>query len=336
MKVINCRNVHEALPMALDYLQECGVRRDSRNGPVLVSPEPVTTVYTHPTEKVIFHPERDANPAFHLYESLWMLAGRNDVAGPARYVKRMATFSDDGRTLHDAYGHRWRRKWTDQLNIIVQRLRDNPEDRRCVLQMWSSFDDLANNGRAVPCNLTATFQRDIEGRLDLAVFNRSNDIIWGAYGANAVQFGTLLEYMAARIGCPVGTYSQISINWHAYVETMGVVVDNVENPYRDCEVRVCPIEGMNLDGNIEKLLIDADTHFVRGLQPSPIPFFWNAYHVLYAYDVWATLTTPERYINAMEILRRADQSVDWVVAMSEWIQRRRVRWEQKMRNGDKS
>ena len=52
-----------------------------------------------PCERVLLYPERNANPFFHLYESLWMLAGRNDVAGPARYAKNMNNYSDNGVTL---------------------------------------------------------------------------------------------------------------------------------------------------------------------------------------------------------------------------------------------
>jgi hypothetical protein len=50
------------------------------------------------------------------------------------------------------------------------------------------------------------------------VFNRSNDMIWGAYGANAVQFSFLQEYLAAAIGAWVGTYRQVSNSFHVYPE----------------------------------------------------------------------------------------------------------------------
>ncbi len=61
MKVLKVRNVHDALPAGLDYLEHHGVRRPSRNGSVIVAPGPVTTHYTKPRERVIFWAERDAN-----------------------------------------------------------------------------------------------------------------------------------------------------------------------------------------------------------------------------------------------------------------------------------
>src|SRR5258708_35739439 len=77
----------------------CPTRLDqTRNGKCLVVDEPVLISYTHPKERVLFNPVRDANPFFHLYESLWMLAGRNDLKSLAYYCSRMKEFSDDGKT----------------------------------------------------------------------------------------------------------------------------------------------------------------------------------------------------------------------------------------------
>jgi hypothetical protein len=108
MHVIRARNVNDAFSQALGYLEKYGIRRDSRNGPVLLSPEPVTTVYSHPLERVLFWSERDANPFFHLYEALYFLAGRNEVEPLARYAKQMREYSDDGEIFHGSYGYRWR------------------------------------------------------------------------------------------------------------------------------------------------------------------------------------------------------------------------------------
>lgn len=159
MKVINVRNVHHALPLALHELKQEGIDRESRNGPVRVFKTPVTTVYQNPTERVLFWAERDANPFFHFFESLWMLAGQNDVPFLAYFVKRMVTYSDYGKTFHGAYGHRWRQHFKDkdgnkidQLAIVIKALKENPDDRRCVVQMWDSSVDLGKQGKDFPCN----------------------------------------------------------------------------------------------------------------------------------------------------------------------------------------
>ena len=135
------------------------IETNSRNGPVLQIPEPVIITYTNPKERVLFNAARDCNPFFHLFEALWMLAGRNDVAPLSYYNSKIKDYSDDGRTLNGAYGYRWRGNkslrhdpsavpadYTDQLDILVNHLRADPNSRRAVLQMWNVEDDLLKIG----------------------------------------------------------------------------------------------------------------------------------------------------------------------------------------------
>jgi hypothetical protein len=202
-----------------------------------------------------------------------MLAGRNDVAFPAQFVKRMAEYSDDGETLFGAYGYRWRQHFGyDQLDWIVDELHHNPQSRRCVLAMWNGMDttqdsdvfipglrgardtdyisaDLyvaTHGGKDVPCNTHAYFQMR-EGRLNLTVCNRSNDMLWGALGANAVHFSMLLMYVADRIGAPVGTYYQFSNNMHLYPANCGGhQVDSYLNAVREESfTAMCVTRGMS-------------------------------------------------------------------------------------------
>lgn len=140
-------------------------KQASRNGDTLQVEEPLLVTYANPRRRVLFNPARDCNPFFHLYEALWMLAGRNDVAPLAYYNSRMKDYSDDGVTLNGAYGRRWRearRSWTDpdgvrngteydQLEILVQHLNAQPNSRRAVLQMWNVEDDLLKIEALAPC-----------------------------------------------------------------------------------------------------------------------------------------------------------------------------------------
>jgi hypothetical protein len=350
MRVLEARNVHEALPKALRMMEMEGVKRESRNGTVLMHPDPVTTVYIAPRERVLFWPNREANPAFHLYESLWMLAGRNDVAPLLRYVKNFDRFSDDGVTLYGAYGWRWRKATDDdQLEVIARRLRENPDDRRSVLQMWMGNYDLDRDTKDLPCNLIVTFQINIHGALDMTVFNRSNDIVLGAYGANAVHFSMLQEYMAIWIDVPVGIYRQVSCNWHAYqnaqyekVKSLAKQADGggyaqpvpIQNPYRGGAVYPLPlIERLSnespsdavqrLDDYIEELLVHADTGFeLPRLSNDAEPWVQVAYSVLRAHHFWRKYSGEERYRRALGALAVADPKADWIVAMREWLWRR--------------
>jgi thymidylate synthase len=334
MRVLEVRNVNEALPKGLDILFKHGVRRNSRNGEVFVYPTPVTTAYSHPLERVLFDRRRDANPFFHLYESLWMLNGRWDVQPLTRYVKRFKDFSDDGESLHGAYGRRWRKLFalpngegTDQLAIIAETLIKNPDDRRCVLQMWSASNDLGSPSKDVPCNLMITFQVNALNCLDMTVFCRSNDIVWGAYGANAVHFAFLLEYMALWINRPVGSMYQISVNWHGYLKTIEPLKELAmpivpHNPY-PTTVRYVP---MALDGDINRvnellldLIEDADTHYPTPAQPEDdSPWAQMVWRMLSAHEIYKR----ESVDAALRHLYDADTSIDWIKAGILWLERR--------------
>jgi len=329
MFVLNVRNAHEGLWQGLHYLKFNGLEQESRNGPVVRADGPVSTVYHSPMERVVFWPTRDANPFFHTYEALWMLAGRNDVRSVARYVKQMMAYSDDGVTIHDAYGYRWRKHFQfDQLKKIIGILKRNPLDRQCVLEMWDAPSDLDRGGKAVPCNLIATFQVDpfYKNNLNMVMFNRSNDIIWGTYGANAVHFGFLLEYVSRNAGFKPGTYTQISVNYHAYKDQYDKNI-GIVTKYDDLNVppfsypRWIPMPA-EADALIEGVLDSADN------MGYPIVNYGTR---LYDTDEWGSMMhrmmwahqfyRAKELESALSVLRDAPDC-DWTQAGKEWITRR--------------
>ena len=248
---LHFRNVNDAFKGIVQNIHKGTVptiKTGSRNGPVIQIEEPVLITYSHPKECVLFNSARDCNPFFHVYEILWMLAGRNDVASLAYYAKQMGSYSDDGITLNAAYGYRWRhaetlsiqpddRSVVDQLKLIVAHLKANPGSRRAVLQMWTVEDDLLKIGpdnvaKDTCCNTAVYFairkanksegqiaeQGESPAYLDMTVTNRSNDLIWGCLGSDHVHFTFLQEYMAACIGVEVGVYNHFTNNLHVYTE----------------------------------------------------------------------------------------------------------------------
>lgn len=215
MLTINAKNVSDALTQGLELMQdpalvECS---ESRNGPVIEFTQPVATTYRRPLERVLLCPVRDANPFFHIAEAAWMLAGRADVAPLARILPSIANYSDDGVTFHGAYGARI----MEQIKLLRPRFATDPNTRRVVVSIWDTDRDGTYYGKDLPCNNLLYFWAR-HGVLHLTVCCRSNDMVWGAYGANAVQFSYFLEYAAALLGFEVGTYTQVSNNLHLYVK----------------------------------------------------------------------------------------------------------------------
>lgn len=130
-------------------------------------------------------------------------------------------FSEPDGVQWGAYGHRWRHHFgQDQVENAIVRLKLDPNDRRVVIQMWDATCDMVGTKKDHPCNLMVV-PRIAKGKLDITVYNRSNDAVWGAFGSNAVHFAYLQYYLAQSIGVKVGTYYQISTNMHVYEDTLG-------------------------------------------------------------------------------------------------------------------
>jgi len=323
MHTIVARNVCHALHQGVNLMRAIGKPMDSRGGPVVVAPTPVTTVYERPQERVLFSAVRDANPFFHLMEAMWMLAGARDADFPSVFIRDFGDkHAESDGTIHDAYGYRWRHWFgLDQLTEVVDRLRIDPNDRQAVIQMWDAQEDLADpKWKTRPCNLVVAL-RVRDGQLDLTTFVRSNDIIWGAYGANAVHFSVLQEYLAARIGVRVGYLYQVSNNWHAY---RAVYDDLAGADLFDCRYSTSDVRPMPMFGDVG--IIDRDIfEFVSWARDvdQKIPSFysrWFAEVGVRVRETHAMWRAGDR-AGAIEYTENI-AAVDWRVACREWMERR--------------
>ena len=192
----------------------------SRNGYALRMNSVTVMEFTRPDRCVILDPIRNCNPFLHLAESMWMLAGRNDLEFITKFTPSMNLYSDDGETLHSAYGHRWRNHFGfDQIRDVIKNLKEDSMSRRELVVMWDPSTDhkyRSNGGKDLSCNFAVKFALR-QNRLNMTVFNRSNDSVFGCPGgANSVHFAFLHQFVSAATGLPMGTYTQISDDLHLY------------------------------------------------------------------------------------------------------------------------
>jgi hypothetical protein len=265
-------------------------------------------------------------------EGIWMLSGSDDGRWLDQFVGDFSLrFAETDGHIHGAYGKRWRCHFPvwygetvvdhiDQLDKIVRILRKNPEDRRAVIQMWDTSVDLGTQFRDIPCN-TQIYPRVREGSLDLTIMCRSNDIVWGAYGANAVHFSMLHEYLAAGIGCRVGILYQLSNNFHGYVDVLekhpiktpkGIMP---YDPYGAGKVYPMPMVGDfdTFDNDVDKFMTD-------GWRDAAYHNLWFrnvAWPMRSAHVLWRT----KNRAAAQSMLMNVD-APDWRRAAQEWMDRR--------------
>ena len=320
---LTVRNVNDAFSEIFWKFKVLDLKPEqTRNGPALVYPEPVITTYLNPAERVLFHAGRDANPIFHLMESIWMLAGRNDVEFLQHFNSKIGQYSDNGRSFNAAYGYRWRHHFgRDQLVDVIEMLRRDPTTRQAVIQMWDS-DDLTKQTKDKACNTQLVFDTR-GGVLNMAVFNRSNDLWWGAYGANAVHFSVLQEVVASAIQMPLGVYRQISNNLHLYTELYNAEkylamppVAEEYNLYASDKVKSIPIM---LSGDYKSFLAECDKFCSNPFADANYtnPFFRKVAHPM------AMVSRVRK--NKEGIGRTFAENIrasDWREAVHAWINRR--------------
>lgn len=329
---LQVRNVNEALPLGLHLVQKFGVPAESRGLHTLRVPGPVITTYDNPNERVLFDQIRDANPFFHLMESMWILGGSCRVELPQRFLSNITRFSDNGLTFHGAYGYRLRSAFGfDQLERTIDMLNRKPDSRQAVMSIWNPCSDLDVNTKDMPCNDMLMIDI-VDGKLNLTVCNRSNDVIWGAYGANAVQFSIIQEYMAAALGLQVGHYVQMSNNFHVYTDNPFWLKyrdgeyehGHVHNPYTLGDVATRPLALNPMDA----VLLRRDCEGMCAQVENGEELAHFKYKSSFGQEVLAPvvkaydLYKDKKYDESIKTIVTEVASSDWGLAMAEWVQRR--------------
>lgn len=205
----------EALPILARNVLQFGIEAGSRNGRVreLLNTQ---VVIKDPQRREILTLNRKANVFAQIAETMWVLAGRNDVEWLSAYLPRALDYSDDGYTWRGGYGPRLRDNHfgVDQLAHVIDVLKADPLSRRAVIAIYDPSTDAAP-GKDIPCNDFLQFQSR-DGALHLTVTVRSNDLMWGWSGINAFEWSTLQEIVAHLLGITVGTLTFNIGNLHLY------------------------------------------------------------------------------------------------------------------------
>ena len=325
MEIIS-NNINSLFSDMLWRFKTEGIETTTRNGPALRIPTPVLTTLLNPEQRVLFHEGRDANPIFHLLESIWMLAGRRDVEFLARFNRRISQYSDDGRVFNAAYGHRMRKHFrVDQLVEAIELLRREPDTRRCVIQLWDTRDLTNQSSKDLACNTQIIFSRSPVDSLDALVNNRSNDAWYGYAGANAVHFTIIQEFVARALRWPVGIYSTVTANLHLYTELYDAS-QYLEHP---------PISGHGYDyyhlRDISPYALMVNDDYCGFLEDCN-RFCDNPFnpHARYKHHFFPAVAFPMAMVSATRRAKQDDglywasqiEADDWKLATQQWIARR--------------
>lgn len=168
-----------------------------------------------PLERYLYAPKRHNDIVAQFAESMWVLAGRNDIAWLKKYLPRAPLFSDDGEIWRGAYGPRlrcWRS--VDQIDAVRKLLVADRTSRQAVMTLFDPALDYAQS-KDIPCNnwLGWIIRED---RLHMSAALRSNDVWWGFSGANAFEWSILHEMLAYWLNAKVGQADYLAMSFHLY------------------------------------------------------------------------------------------------------------------------
>lgn len=169
----------------------------------------VNLILEAPRRRLGFNEHRKYNLLFALTEALMLFIPTNELTYIGRYNKNMAQFSDDGETLHGAYGKRI----ATSIETVIDALIKDPMTRQAVLD-FHTIGDLEAKTKDTPCTLSVQFLlRD--NKLHAFTTMRSNDFWWGT-PYDIVMFTVLQEVVANTLGVQLGAYHHHATSLHIY------------------------------------------------------------------------------------------------------------------------
>ncbi|MFC9702359.1 thymidylate synthase [Streptomyces sp. NPDC056943] len=209
---------HHAYPHMLRWLIDEPAYRNAPRGHASREQLGVRFRLARADQRVPFVPARRLNIVFNFAEALWYLAGRDDLDFIAYYAPSIRNYSADGsRLTGTAYGRALfgaAEGRPDQWPSVVETLREDPDSKRAVIQIFRGEELQVPGNPDVSCTLGLQFLLR-EGALHGVGFMRANDVYRGMT-SDVFSFTFLQEMLARELGVPVGSYVHQVGSLHLY------------------------------------------------------------------------------------------------------------------------
>ncbi len=282
---------HDAYPRMLRWLIEEPAYRNAPRGYASREQLGVSFRIARADQRVPFVPARRLNIVFNFAEALWYLAGRDDLDFIAYYAPSIRKYSADGHRLTGtAYGRALfgaAEGRPDQWPAVVETLREDPDSKRAVIQIFRGEELQVSGNPDVSCTLGLQFLLR-EGALHAVGFMRANDVYRGM-SSDVFSFTFLQEMLARELGVPVGSYVHQVGSLHLYDPDHSRALEVLADPAADepsaWSFPLMP-EGDNWPWVREVLAVEEQLRLGRhtlGATPSSygLPDYWTQVLVLF-------------------------------------------------------
>ena len=174
-----------------------------------------------------------------LHEFKWYLSGEEHIRTLRKETGIWDAWADEEGRLDTAYGRFWRRfpvpdegldgeawpdddhRWRnddgtfDQIQYVIDSLRESPHSRRLVVSAWHPANAAVST--LPPCHYTFVF--NVQGdRLNCHLTQRSGDIALGV-PFNIAAYSLLTHAVAQETGFEVGAFGHTVVDAHIYCGT---------------------------------------------------------------------------------------------------------------------
>ena len=170
---------------------------------------------TKPMDNHISCKQRNWKQDYAEAEWQWYLSGDRNIKKLdelyGKVPKIWERMADAKREVRSNYGWQWNRE--DQLDQVVQKLKDKPDTRHAVISIYDG-KEIDQYTYDTPCTC-AIHMQIVDGKLCMSVMMRSNDL-WYGFCNDQYCFSKLQELVAVEVGVEIGEYYHFAHNLHLY------------------------------------------------------------------------------------------------------------------------
>jgi len=276
-------DINEAFRESLVDLDQIGKKLIIRGSEVIEATD-YSFIISNPTRRFLTCPYRYNNIAATVFETLWVMSGRNDLELLKFFLPNCVDYSDNGgKTWGAGYGNRLRYyhpnynryslfapgkgifedgkyisedvygiPFYDQIDNVIKTLQQDPFSRQAIIVIPQPNIDYDINIKTKDRSCTIFVQFLIrDDQLNCYVRSRSNDILWGVFNVNVFEFTFLQEIIAGILDTHVGEYHHNAVSFHYYMDKSNRIKNIINSKrynvykYENCE-NIKPIKYSSL------------------------------------------------------------------------------------------
>ncbi len=266
--------IDDLLRKSQEVLLDQGIKETSTRGEYFALPG-VLLELTNPLAR-LSRTESRGKIVSCIGELMWILSGSNALHAIAPYISKYIDESEDGETIHGAYGPRiFSTYQPNQFHRAAELLHLKPSSRRAVIPILAQ-SDFDRDHKEIPCTLQLHF-RILENKLHLFVSMRSSDAFLGL-PHDIFVFTMLQEIMARHLSVELGSYKHFAGDLHVYTEHIPKVNHFLSEGWtsRLNSMPIMPAEGVM---DTVAMVVQAESHIRQNhsipLVCNRLSSYWN-------------------------------------------------------------